>query len=210
MPSRAVGPAAGRQHLHVDGRPRRQEFRWAARRFRRRSRGAKTGRARLPTNLQTMSEMSWSRAVQRVCRISGRAVTDFVLPFASDVRRRSASKGSTAARARTGATLTAHAAIALGRVETGPERPLSARADCTVRAKLGVLSATLAAVVIPRCRVSAPAYLILSYLHPPCSVVRCKHTPVTQRAARLRKKPRRSSSDAIWSVRVRPRALAPV
>ena len=63
-------------------------------------------------------------------------------------------------RPRTGAALATHAAMALGRVEARPEAPLSARADCAVRAKLGVLSATLAAVVVPRCRVSAPAMVL--------------------------------------------------
>ena len=95
------------------------------------------------------------RVLQRVCRISGRAVTDLLVPLASDVRRR-----STATRAGTGATLATHAAMAFRRVEARPEAPLSARANCTFRAKRGIRRATLATVVVPLYRISALAMVL--------------------------------------------------
>eukprot|EP00964_Phaeocystis_antarctica_P108470 scaffold73052_cov103-Phaeocystis_antarctica.AAC.4 len=90
----------------------------------------------------------------------GRAATDLLVPLASGVRRRSASQGSTASRAGTCATFAAHAAMPLRRVEAGSEAPLSTRANYTIRAKRSIRRATLAAVVVPRCRVSAPAMVL--------------------------------------------------
>ena len=83
-----------------------------------------------------------------------------LVPLASGVRRRSASQGSTASRAGTCATFAAHAAMPLRRVEAGSEAPLSTRANCTIRAKRSIRRATLATVVVPRCRVSAPAMVL--------------------------------------------------
>ena len=113
-------------------------------------------------------------------RLSSSHGTDFVLPLASDVRRRSASKGSTAACARTGATLAAHAAMALGgRVETGPERH-------SAPVRTAPSEQNLAYSVQP-CRCCYPTVSCQCTRHGSASSA--PSTPVFQRAARLREAP---------------------